>query len=348
MNIKFPAKKTRPLTPPSEAPPLAALEKTGPLQIDVACIEPHPDNPREEFDERELQALAASMETLTLMQPVQLTRAPGASERFQLIAGERRWRAAQLAGWKTIPAYVVKADARIVVEMMVDENLQHKELSPIETARAVDLLTRPPAKGGAGKTHAQAAEKFGKTASWATNLLRVLALPEGWKVRIATGEITVREARALASFAERPDVLAAVDLDRKTNPDDWHTSEDFERQLKFIAQRLDGLTAAPAAAAESSDDAGTGEAEEEEETNIPQGTMRVLPRSLPAPAGKPGAAAAALAVTPQEALRMIVELLERLTDLEELGRAHEAIAARINALRKPVRRKPSQPSHKDN
>lgn len=287
-----------------------AVEKNGPLQIDVLCIEEHPLNPRQEFEEAELRSLAASMDSMTLMQPVQLTRAPGASEKFQLISGERRWRAAKLAGWKTIAAYVVKADPRVIVEMMVDENLQHKELSPIEKARSVELLTRPVAKGGAGLTNARAAEKFGKTESWASNLLRVLKLPADWQARIERGEVTLREARAIATFADRPDVLAAVDADRQSNAEDWHTSDDFERQLKFIADRLDGLVAAefPAAGGQAA----------------PPATIRLDRRCL--------AATPQAATPPPDAAEGILALVGQLTSLADLERVQRAVAARVSEL----------------
>lgn len=293
-----------------ETNPGPAVEKSGPLQIDVNCIEEHPLNPRQEFDEAELRALGASMESITLMQPVQLTRAPGGSEKFQLVSGERRWRAAKLVGWKTIPAYVVKADPRVIVEMMVDENLQHKEFSPIEKARSIELLTRPAAKGGAGLTNKQAAAKFGHNESWASNLLRVLKLPAEWQARIESGEVTLREARAIATFAERPDVLAAVDADRRSNPGDWHTSQDFERQLKFIADKLDGLVAA----------------------EFPAGAIGQAPPATIPLARRSFAAAPEPAPPPQDAIAGILAIVGQLDSLADLERVQRAVAARVSEL----------------
>lgn len=339
---------------PEEAVP--PVEKTGPFQIEVDCIDPHPDNPREVFDEEELQALAASMQSLTLMQPAQVIQVPGRVKRFQLIAGERRWRAAQLAGWKTIAAFVVKAEPRQLVEMVVDDNLLHKELNPVELARSVELLTRPVAQGGAGLTHARAAEKFGHQRAWATNLLQILKLPEAWKIRLAGGEIMLGQARDLAIFADRPDVLAAVEVDFSANRDDWQSSAQFEQRLQFIVGQLDRLTSGEASdhgQAEESEasDAGGNEFATGGEFDGLRLMRRAQPVSheIPSPGPKPsGPAGETTAITPQQAVAMIIQMIGVLNKAADLDRIQAALTARQTSLEKSSKLKPVRHVHRDN
>src|SRR5262245_32136781 len=116
-----------------------------PVLIDVSRIQPHPDNPRDDFsdDDPELLALVESLKTVKLIQAIHVEEIDHDSERYRVIAGERRWRAAKLAGWKTIPAIVCRLDRATTLTLMVEENLQRKNLNLIEQARAVELLTRP-------------------------------------------------------------------------------------------------------------------------------------------------------------------------------------------------------------
>lgn len=224
----------------SKAPPIALTDREVPRKIELALIDANPDNPRQAFDENELRALADSMTSITMMQPVYLEPRGG---RFQLLAGERRWRAAQVAGWRTIAAYVVKVDGPTAVRIMVDENLQRTDLNPIEKARALVLLTKPTKDGGAGLTHEAAASRFGHKSAWASQQLSLLKLPEPWRDRIAAGDVNARMGRALAGYHNRADVLAAVELDRDKFPSEWASCQQFESRLEEIVGRIDGLAA---------------------------------------------------------------------------------------------------------
>jgi ParB family transcriptional regulator, chromosome partitioning protein len=112
--------------------------------FDVSSIDPPADRLRDRIDQAELQKLAASLGSVSLLSPLSVTpvNEPG-QQRYQLVCGERRWRAAKLAGWRMISAYVVVAPRAVLLEMAMIENLQREQLNVIEEARAVDLLTRP-------------------------------------------------------------------------------------------------------------------------------------------------------------------------------------------------------------
>jgi len=229
-------------------------DKGPPREVPIELIDPNPDNPRQDFSEAELKSLASSLANVTLMQPLYVeARGP----RFQLLAGERRWRAAKLAGWKRIACYVVAVDRATAVQLMVDENLQRADLNALETARALALLTKPASEGGGGLTQAVVAARYGHQTAWATRTLALLKLPEPWRGRLASGEMTSRMGYALHAYAERPDVLAAVDLDRARNPDDWESSRQFEARLAEIVARLDGLAGGDAADAAAGDSPAT-------------------------------------------------------------------------------------------
>lgn len=217
-----------------------ATEPHLPTLIGVGQIDPHPDNPRQEFPLAELDALAASLTDLEMLSPIQVE--PGdVPGRYRLLSGERRWRAAKLAGWREVPAYVRRLTRDKAALLLAEDNLQHRELNPIETARAIALLVKPKADGGAGLTHAQIGRRFDKDPSWSVNLLRMLRLPPALQEETRAGALNTRQARALVAYVDSPDVLAAVAAGRAANPNDWKSSEQFEQQLKEVAQRVEAF-----------------------------------------------------------------------------------------------------------
>jgi ParB/RepB/Spo0J family partition protein len=236
--------------------------------IEVDRIEPHPDNPRDDFDDddAELLELAESLKSVKLINAVHVEEIDHDSERYRIVAGERRWRAAKLAGWATIPAVICRMDRAAVVRLMVDENLQRKDLNPIEQARAIALLTKPVSEGGCGLSQHEVSRQRGGDESWAAQQVRLLRLPTAWQSRVANGELKQRQAKSLIPFADRPDVLAAVAADMKANPRDWASCDGFDRQLAEVVARLDRVNAVP-----------TGESEveefEAEEPMVSRGTL---------------------------------------------------------------------------
>jgi ParB/RepB/Spo0J family partition protein len=212
-----------------------------PVLIDVDRIEPTEDNPRQDFNDVELQQLADSLGDVKLLSPITVEPIDSLAGRYRLIVGERRWRAARLAGWATIPAYVVRVLPHVRALMIATENLERKDLNAIEQARAIALLTRDKEKGGGGLSLAEVSRRFGKESSWACQVVRLLELPAAWQKRIVAGELSFRQGKALIPYVERGDVLAAVAQDLKRNPADWETAAQFERMLAGVVERIDGV-----------------------------------------------------------------------------------------------------------
>ena len=159
-------------------------------EIALDHIEPNPNQPRHDFDEESLQELAGSIREIGIIQPITLRQV--AENRFQIIAGERRWRASQLAGLKTIPAYIRTIKDESVMEMALVENIQREDLNPIEIALAYEHLLETP-----GMTQEKVSERVGKSRVAITNYLRLLKLPAQVQMALQKKEIDMGHARAL-------------------------------------------------------------------------------------------------------------------------------------------------------
>ena len=157
--------------------------------IELSRIDPNPYQSRRSFDQKKLQELAQSIKNHGVMQPVVVRRN---GDRWALIAGERRWRAASLAGLAAIPAVVRDASDREVLELTLIENVQREDLNPIETAEAFARLANE-----AGLTHEQIAHRTGKDRATVTNLLRLLRLPKEIQEKIESGDLSPGHARAI-------------------------------------------------------------------------------------------------------------------------------------------------------
>jgi ParB family chromosome partitioning protein len=164
-------------------------------EVSLSNIRPNPYQPRKNFDADGLSELAASIKQFGLIQPVTV-RSVGAG-RFELISGERRWRASRMAGLDRIPAYVREADSESMLEMALVENVQREELDPIEVAQGYQRLIEE-----CSLTHDQIAEKIGKNRPTITNTLRLLRLPPSVQLSLRKREISVGHARALISVEE--------------------------------------------------------------------------------------------------------------------------------------------------
>ncbi len=167
--------------------------------IDVARISPNPSQPRRHFDEAALAELAASVAERGILQPI-IVRPHG--DGFELVAGERRWRAAQRAQLHRIPALVREMDGGASAEVALIENVQRENLSAIEEAQAYQELT---AKHG--HSQEQVGTLVGKSRSHVANLLRLLALPEDVREMLLRGDISMGHGRAIA-IAPDPSALA--------------------------------------------------------------------------------------------------------------------------------------------
>lgn len=156
-------------------------------------IEPNPNQPRKRFDEVALQALADSIAQHGLLQPLAV-RDMG-NGYYQIIAGERRWRACRLAGLSEVPVTVVEADDRTVMELALVENLQREDLNPMEEAEGYRALLEE-----YGLTQEQAAQQVGKSRSAVANALRLLTLSDEVRALVENGELTAGHARALLTL----------------------------------------------------------------------------------------------------------------------------------------------------
>jgi ParB family chromosome partitioning protein len=181
--------------------------------LDVKSISPNPNQPRIHFDDEPLAELAASIRAVGLLQPILVRPKAGSTNSFELIAGERRWRASQRAGLTVIPALVRETDDVASVEQALVENLHRQDLTPLEEAAAYKQLL-----DDFSMTHEQVAEKVGKTRSAITNSLRLLALPPSIQQLLADGRLSGGHARALLALTDR---TTQEQLARQCANDGW-------------------------------------------------------------------------------------------------------------------------------
>lgn len=171
--------------------------------LPVAQVKPNPFQPRTHFDEAALAELVASIEASGLLQPVVVRPRNGA---FELIAGERRWRAVQQLGWPTVPAVIKEADDQTLLTLALIENLQRNDLSPIDEAqgyqRLIEQFKLPQAEVG---------RMVGRNRSTIANLLRLLKLPEPVRAMVHDGRLSEGHARALLALESPGAILALAD-----------------------------------------------------------------------------------------------------------------------------------------
>lgn len=164
-------------------------------EVALSQIEANPNQPRREFDEKALEELAESIRNFGIIQPITLRKL--SDDRYQIIAGERRWRASQMAGIQRVPAYIRTADDENMMQMALVENIQREELNPIEVALAYQhLIERYNLK------QEELSEKIGKNRATIANTLRLLKLPAQVQMAIKNRQIDKGHARALLSLAD--------------------------------------------------------------------------------------------------------------------------------------------------
>ncbi|MDT8284403.1 MAG: ParB/RepB/Spo0J family partition protein [Thermovirgaceae bacterium] len=169
------------------------------FELAIADIRPSPNQPRKDFGQEGLEALADSIREHGVVQPVIVREV---NDGYEIVAGERRWRAAGIAGLKRIPVRVIEADEHRVMELSLVENLQREDLSPLEAARGIrDLIER------FALTQMQAAKKLGWSRVAITNKLRLLQLPEEVLQMLHKGDLTEGHARVLLSIDEEEECI---------------------------------------------------------------------------------------------------------------------------------------------
>lgn len=162
----------------------------GSVTLPISQVEPGLNQPRKRFDQESLDDLAESIRTHGIIQPLTVRRL--ASGYYQIIAGERRWRAAKAAGLAEVPAVIIEADDRKVMELGLIENLQREDLNPAEEARGYQVLMEE-----YGLTQEQVAQRMGKSRPAIANTLRLLALPEDVMAMLEDGTLSAGHARAI-------------------------------------------------------------------------------------------------------------------------------------------------------
>ena len=194
----LPRVNSQPAPAPVHVPAPIETEGGKPREIPVEEIDRNPFQTRTHVDEVELAELAASITANGVVQPI-LVR-PLASGRFQLIAGERRWRASQLAGKKTIPAILRQVSDEQALEITIVENLQRADLNPVEQARAFERLSRE-----FHMTQEQIATRTGKDRVSVSNFMRLLSMPEGVQKLVESGGLSFGHAKVLLGLKLHPE-----------------------------------------------------------------------------------------------------------------------------------------------
>jgi ParB family chromosome partitioning protein len=174
----------------------------GQRKVPIEFLRPNPRNPRKTFKEGELDQLASSVRERGIIQPVVVRAIPTTPDAYEIVAGERRWRAAQIAGLHEVPVVVVEVDDRTSLEFAILENVQRSDLNAVEEAAGYQKLM-----DDFGYTQEQLSKILGKSRSHLANIVRLLHLPESVKAMVVDGRITAGHARALLAV-KQPEVVA--------------------------------------------------------------------------------------------------------------------------------------------
>lgn len=193
---------------PPEAAPAAVTPAGPPRELPIERIEPNPEQPRKQFDPEKLEELAQSIRTQGILQPIVVTprpKVPGQSPTYLIVAGERRWRAAQKAGLHVVPVHVREVDEEHRLELALIENIQRADLNPIEEARAYQQLLEQH-----GYTQEELAVRVGKDRSTISNVMRLLRLPRRVQEMVEDGRLSMGHARALLGLTHEDDMNAVA------------------------------------------------------------------------------------------------------------------------------------------
>ena len=186
-------------------------------RVPIDAIVPNPFQPRKEFSEADLEELAASIRENGLLQPLVVRPTPGADDRFQLVAGERRYRAVERLEWDDVPVLVREVDDETLLVLALVENLQREALNPLEEAAGYETLAER-----FGMTQEEIARSVGKDRSTVANLLRLLKLPPSVRKLLQEERISMGHARALLSL---DDAVRAGNLARQAAREGWSVRE---------------------------------------------------------------------------------------------------------------------------
>jgi ParB family transcriptional regulator, chromosome partitioning protein len=183
----------------------AVARARGQKKIPTAFLRPNPRNPRKSFDDAELEDLTSSIREKGIIQPILARTVPGRADAYEIIAGERRWRAAQKAGLHEVPIILVEADERQAIELAIVENVQRTDLNALEEALGYEQLEKE-----FGYSQSELANVIGKSRSHVANTLRLLNLPKKAKQLLADGAISAGHARALLAMADADAIATRI------------------------------------------------------------------------------------------------------------------------------------------
>ena len=200
-----------PLPKPEAVLVEAAAATVADTEVPIELLRRNPEQPRRQFTETEIEELADSIREKGVLQPILVRPAPGAPGEWQIVAGERRWRAAQRAGLRTMPVLVRDLDDLEVLEVAIVENVQRADLNAMEEAQGYRALLER-----FGRTQEVVAKTVGKSRSHVANTMRLLSLPEEVQQHVAAGRLTAGHARAIAT-APDPGALARRIVDEGLN-----------------------------------------------------------------------------------------------------------------------------------
>jgi ParB family transcriptional regulator, chromosome partitioning protein len=273
----------------------AELGSTGSVEIPVEAIVPNPWQPRQAMSEESLRELAASIREHGLIQPLIITRAPTDDDhptvRYRLIAGERRWQAAQMAGLTAVPAIIKDVTPQEMLELALVENLQRADLNPLEEASAYrQLITE------FGLTQEQVAERVGKSRAAVANAVRLLRLPDAVKARLSRNDITEGHARALLTLDDEGLQVKALEVILKKG-----------LSVRQTEELVRDLLASPAAAAAAAPPI----ALSPEERALEDHFRRILGTKVSLSRGKEGGGRLVIQFYSDEELQTIYDILTR-------------------------------------
>jgi len=174
-----------------------AVASAAARETPIELLRRNPDQPRRQFTEGNINELADSIREVGILQPILVRPAPGSTGDYQIVAGERRWRAAQMAGLKTVPILVRELDDLAVLEIGIIENVQRADLNPVEEAMGYRALIER-----FGRTQEAVAQTVGKSRSHVANALRLLSLPDEVQALLLSGALSAGHARAIVSASD--------------------------------------------------------------------------------------------------------------------------------------------------
>ncbi len=215
---------------------VAEKPRGGQRKVPAAFLRPNPRNPRRTFGDEELAELANSIRERGIIQPIVVRVVEDARDAYEIVAGERRWRAAQIAGLHEVPIVVVEVDDRQALEIAIIENVQRADLNPLEEAAGYQMLADQ-----FGYSQHEVARIIGKSRSHVANTTRLLKLPEPVKAYLADGRLSAGHARALLT-QEDPETLARAIVERGMNV---RAVEALAQELTVAKARAEGKPRKP-------------------------------------------------------------------------------------------------------